>query len=138
MLPKRCNGWSGAWTTRRSNANSGPSGCTSAHARSARYRRRLSTGSRSAEPYAASRLHIDAAVDVDLLAGDVVAIGRQEENRLRDFLGGGEAPHRNARQDALLHLLGHLGQHAGLSEPGSQRVAGDVVLSEFHRRGLGE
>ena len=34
-----------------------------------------------------SLLHVDAAVDVDLLSGDVVTIGRQEKNGLGDFLG---------------------------------------------------
>ena len=56
-----------------------------------------------------ARLHIDAPVDVDLLASDVVTVSREKQHRLRDLFRRSEASHRNAREDLRAYLLWHLG-----------------------------
>src|SRR5690242_5193792 len=60
--------------------------------------------------------HIDAAVDVELLAGDVVRVGHQEEDRLRDLFGLAEPRHRDARLQRRLDVGGHLREHVGQRE----------------------
>src|SRR5713101_9092408 len=45
--------------------------------------------------------HVDAAVDVDLLAGDVIPLGRQECDRLRNLLRQSEPAHRDSGLDLL-------------------------------------
>ena len=52
--------------------------------------------------------HERSAVDVDLLTGDVVAVGRQEDDRLGNLLRLGEAAQRDAALDLFLDLLRNL------------------------------
>ena len=48
-----------------------------------------------------ANLHVRPAVDIDLLAGDVVAVGREEGDRLGNLLGYAEAADGDARLDLV-------------------------------------
>src|SRR5215813_14519272 len=53
--------------------------------------------------------HIYAAVDVDLLSGDVIALGCEERHRLRNLFRQPETAHRDSRLDLLLDVGWNLG-----------------------------
>src|SRR5438105_2885828 len=55
--------------------------------------------------------HVDAAVDVDLLTGDVVAFRAEERDGARDLLRLSETAHRDLAEDLLAHVGRHLGEH---------------------------
>src|SRR5436190_2601423 len=82
--------------------------------------------------------HVHAAVDVDLLAGDVVAFGAEECDGARDVLRLAKPAHGDLGENLLPHLWRYLGQHVGLREARRDRVHGDVVLRHFDGDALGE
>src|SRR5438477_9487090 len=68
--------------------------------------------------------HVDAAVDVDLLSRDVVAIGGHEHDDLRDLIRLAEPPHGDSGLDLLLDLGRDLRQHVGEREARRDGVDG--------------
>src|SRR6266404_8365733 len=75
--------------------------------------------------------HVDAAVDVDLLSGDVIAFGAEERDGARDVLRLAEPAHGDLAEDLHPHVGRHFGQHVRLGEAGSDGVDGHVVLGHF-------
>src|SRR5215469_16638470 len=62
-------------------------------------------------PRVTGNLHEYTSVDVDLLAGDVIAVRYQEKHRFGDFLGVSEAPHGDFALDYCLQCRWHSTDH---------------------------
>src|SRR3954470_8136190 len=80
-------------------------------------------------------IHVHAAGDVQLRAGDVAGLPRgQERHRLRDLLGLAEAVQRDLLQQRGLLGLGQDIGHVGLDEARGDAVDGDVAAAELARQ----
>ena len=71
-------------------------------------------------------LHVNAAIDVERLTGDILSVDNQVTNGASDLLRGPNAPQGDALENGLLHLLWNDFIHLGLDEPGADRIDGDV------------
>src|ERR671916_1726778 len=86
----------------------------------------------------ALRPDVNAAVDVQGLARDVVAVLDEVADGARDLVGLTEAPQRHGLQELALRLLGNGGDHVRVYEARADGVHGDAVAGELQRGGLGE
>src|SRR5262249_35355176 len=83
-------------------------------------------------PRATSPLQDGTAVDVDLLPGDVIAVGGQEDHRPGDLLRLGETAQRDLGLDLGLDVAGHPGEHVGFGVTGRDAIDRDVGLRQLH------
>jgi hypothetical protein len=71
-------------------------------------------------------LHVNAAIDVERLTGDILPVDNQVTNGASYLLRGPNAPQGDALENRLFHLLWNDFIHLGLDEPGADRIDGDV------------
>ena len=83
----------------------------------------------------------DAAVDHEVVAGDVAGlVGQEERDRVGDLLGGARATQHDLPADGLGGVLGgdRVVVHVGLDVAGTDRVDADAPLGEVGRERLRE
>src|SRR6516164_1910747 len=76
-------------------------------------------------------LHEYTSVDVDLLAGDVIAVRHQEKHRFGDFLGVSEATHWDFALDYCLQCWWHSADHVGFSIARAYDVDRDAGIDQL-------
>src|SRR6056297_26058 len=89
-------------------------------------------------PSAFHVLHVNAAVNVDLLAGDVIPLRGQENHGAGNFFRFAKTTHRNPGNDLFADVLRNLSQHFGFGEARGNGVDGNVVLGHFQCKGFGK
>jgi hypothetical protein len=85
------------------------------------------------QAFAARRetLHEHTAVNVDLLAGDVIAVRHKEEHRFGDNLGVSEATDWDLAHDFCLHCRRHGADHVGFSIAGRYDVDRNAGIGQL-------
>jgi hypothetical protein len=81
-------------------------------------------------------LHIKAAVHVDLLTGDVIALADEEGDCLGNLLRLCETMHRDPGFQLGLYIPWNRGNHVSAGEAGSYGVDGDVVFRNLQGQRL--
>ncbi len=83
-------------------------------------------------------IHINAAVDIECLPGDVVPVHNQIANGSSYFLGRADAPERNAFEYSFFDFIRHGSVHIRLDETGADRVNGNIGTRELDGRRFGK
>src|SRR5215203_2302974 len=84
------------------------------------------------------RPYVDAAINIDGLAGDIVAVFDKVADGAGDLVRFSEAAEGDLFFELLLGFLGDVGDHVGLDKPGADGVHGDATAGQFLGRGLGK
>src|SRR5215203_2010702 len=84
------------------------------------------------------RPYVDAAINIDGLACDIVAVFDKVADGAGDLVRLAEAAEGDLLAEFLLGFLGDVGDHVGLDKPGADGVHGDAAAGQFLGRGLGE
>src|SRR5262249_45364776 len=84
-------------------------------------------------------LHVQAAVDVHDLTGDIGrAVSGEESYHVGDLARRADSGERHLCQEGLARLVGQRGRHVRLHETGRHRVDEDAPPRELARGGLGQ
>src|SRR6267378_812057 len=88
----------------------------------------------------ASHADVEAAVDAEVLAGDIGrGVRQQEADGFHDFIGLSPASHRNLRQYSVAEFVAanHL-RHRSFDDAEADRIGADVEFAPFAGRGHGQ
>src|SRR5215204_3718940 len=82
------------------------------------------------------RPYVDAAINIDGLACDIVAVFDKVADGAGDLVRFSEAAEGDLLTEFLLGFLGDVGDHVGLDKPGADGVHGDAAAGQFLGRGV--
>src|SRR5437867_6020556 len=86
----------------------------------------------------AQLLHVHSAVDVDLSARNVLALGHEEATDPRHFPRLAKTAQRDLGEQRLLNVLRKVDHHLRLDEAGTESIDRNVELRQLLRRRLRE